>query len=285
MARLTASSYVKITLIILLGFLILAIASFGTCSFSPWGFRGSTLSQIGNAEVHASAVKEIEIDWAAGSVDIKTHTDGDNIILTESGTGAIAKAQSMRWQLVGNTLRIDYGTWGWGSCMAYRGTKHLEVSIPRSLAQDLRSLDIDGASGNYSIDGIGCKSLKVSLASGSLNARDMTIGDLRLETASGGASVEGEISDGVKIDTASGNIDVVCRKVCPRSVDADMASGTVTVSIPENKGFTAVIDKVSGSFRSDFPTQQDGNAYVYKNGEAAIKVNIVSGQFILKKTS
>jgi len=280
MARLTSASYVKIALIVLLALVICAAAGINSCTVWPIGIQGSRLTEIGNAKVDATKVKNIEINWAAGSVDIKVHTQSDEIILVETATGTIARAQAMRWQVVGDTLRIDYGI---TNTCSYPGTKHLEIAIPEKYARGLGRLDINGASGRYIITDIGCSTLKVSLASGSLNATGMETKELLLEAASGNVNFDGEISNRLTLDTASGRMEIVCRNTCPNSIDANMASGTITIKIPENDGFTATVSKVSGSFNSDFSMQQQGRTYTYKSGGSTIKVDIVSGTFNLRK--
>ena len=293
MARLTSASYIKITLIVLLAVVVCAAFGLGTCSYSPLpvSYQGTVLTQVGNADVDAGTVKNIEINWAAGTVDIKTAAQGSTITLAESAPGSISRGQEMRWQVIGDTLAIDYGTWGtgaWGfnigSCSAI-GDKHLEVTIPQNLARTLGSLEINGASGDYRVNGIACDSFNTSLASGSLNAAGMTVNSLNLKSASGTMTFQGQVSKSVSLDTASGDIEVTCEKVVPNTVDASMASGKVTVWIPENDGFTASVTKLSGAFNSDFTMQQNGDTYLYKNGGTRISVSILSGAFSLRKVS
>lgn len=281
MARLTKESYTKIVLIILLGALLIGVAGFGTCSPFHVNFGSSNLSQLGEARIDQNEIQNIDIDWAAGSVDISVY-DGKEVLVTESSTGNISKSQQMRWQVSGDTLKIDYGA---SFSCGFPGTKHLEIKVPKSLAQNMGTLDIDGASGDYHIKSIECESFKMTIASGKVDATDMVIGDLKVDVASGYALIEGEVSGELKTDVASGNINVVCEKIMPSSIDSDMASGTVVVSLPENEGFTAKIGKLSGHFESEFATAQNGESYVYKNGKTSIKADMASGQFILKKTA
>ena len=71
---------------------------------------------------------------------------------------------------------------------------------------------------------------------------------------------------------------------CPNSIDADMASGTIAISIPDNNGFTAYVDKASGSFESQFETTQRGDGvYVHKDGGANFDIDMASGKFILNR--
>jgi DUF4097 and DUF4098 domain-containing protein YvlB len=285
MAHLTTASYVKIALISALAVLLCTIAiGFSTCSSFLWNSRDLGLFQLGSAEIEASEVKSIEISWASGSVDITTHAGDNTIKLTESTSGTTRGLPEMRWRLSGNTLVIDYGSVGFYSCSFY-GDKHLEVSIPQSMAKGFSSLGIDGASGKYTLQGLTCDDLKVSLASGSLKATDMTIEDLTLAIASGNVSVEGQIENRIEVDVASGDARIVCEKRCPKALVADIMSGKVSIWIPENDGFSLTLDKLSGSFYSDFDLKQNGGTSVYKDGQASFRVSIASGQFNLRKNS
>ena len=61
-----------------------------------------------------------------------------------------------------------------------------------------------------------------------------------------------------------------------------MASGSVVVALPEDSGFTARVDKASGSFRSDFPSSQGGG--VVGDGAASFDIFIASGSFAIEKS-
>ena len=107
---------------------------------------------------------------------------------------------------------------------------------------------------------------------------------LDLDVASGTASIQGRFEDTVWVHVASGRADIYCETMCPNTVKADMASGNVVVSIPENDGFTARVDKASGSFSCDFETLMQGEGLsVYKSGAASFDIDIASGSFAIRK--
>jgi DUF4097 and DUF4098 domain-containing protein YvlB len=281
MARLTTSSYIKITLIILLALFLFALAGLTRCSAIPSNFQSLSLSQTGDAQIDSQSVNNIEVNWAAGSVDISIH-DGQDILLNEYSSTGVARAQQMRWDVTGNTLKIDYNR---GLTCSSIDNKRLEIQIPQSLALRMGTITIDGDSGDYSVSGITSKSLKVNLASGNLEASNMQIGDLNLDVLSGNVLVGGEISGSVKVKVLSGKVEVAAQNIMPSALDADIASGTVIFSLPENEGFTVKVDKLSGDFESDFALQQTGKTYEYKNGGASIKADMASGHFILRRTA
>ena len=138
MTKLTTASYVKITLIIVLGLLILGSIGFGGCSAMRFGMLGGT--EMGSANVDAASVKNLSVKWASGAVSIDVVDEGDAIELVETAPRGMTKAQQMRWSVNGDTLSIDYGTWF--SCFAL-GRKDLQVRIPVQKKQGCLHLLVD----------------------------------------------------------------------------------------------------------------------------------------------
>ena len=206
MTKLTTASYVKITLIIALGLLILGSIGFGGCSAMRFKMMGGT--EMGSANVDAASVKNLSVKWASGAVNIDVVDEGDAIELVETAPRGMTKAQQMRWSVNGDTLSIDYGTWF--SCFAL-GRKDLQVRIPKSYAQNLGAVEIDGASGDYDVNGLGCETLKLKLASGDVDGQHLQADELRVDVASGQLDVEGRFADRVDVRTASGQTRIVCR--------------------------------------------------------------------------
>lgn len=282
MARLTTQSYVKIGLIVLLAVAVFIAVGVGGCA--SWRFDqapGASWAQ-GGASVDASGIKNIAINWAAGSVDVSVG-EGDRIQVAETSQGAISKGRSLRWTVDGNTLKVDYGSGM--SCLGL-SSKHLEVTLPRSLAGAMGSLDVEGATGVYRVEGITCDALQAHLASGKLDAHDVNAAQLSLEAASGMIDVQGDFADSVSIHVASGEANVTCAKACPKSISAEMATGKVTLAIPDNTGFSVKLDKLVGSFNSDFPLAQQGdNRSRYGNGAASFNFDIATGSLTLRKAA
>ena len=284
MAMLTRNSYVKITLVVVLGLLVLGLLGFGTmggCSmrFGSWG--GET--QLGNASVDAASVENLDVAWAAGSVNVRVVDDDEAdgaVQLIETAPRGLTKAQQMRWGMDGATLKVDYGS-GF-SCFSL-SRKDLEVRLPKSCAERLGWVGIDGASGRYDVEGLSAETLELNLASGEMNVNDVRAKRLNVDVASGQLNVAGSFEQAVSLQTASGKTSVVCEDACPRSIDADVASGFMSVTVPENSGFTARVDKLSGSFASAFALTQTGDTYVCGNGEASLDVDLASGEFRLEK--
>ena len=127
--------------------------------------------------------------------------------------------------------------------------------------------------------GLGCETLKLKLASGDVDGQNLQADELRVDVASGQLDVEGRFADRVDVRTASGQTRIVCREACPKAIDADIASGSVSVAVPESSGFTARIEKASGRFSSSFSLSQNGNVYTSGDGSASVNARLASGEF------
>ena len=68
------------------------------------------------------------------------------------------------------------------------------------------------------------------------------------------------------------------------ALDAGSVSGNVRISMPENAGFTADVDSVSGDISGTYPMQMNAkNRYIGGDGSCRISVNTVSGDIQLDK--
>lgn len=235
--------------------------------------------ELNGSPWEADPVRTLEINWAAGSVTVTVDdTKADGAILVEEDTtpGFLGlRPPTTRCELSGTKLSIDYGgNFVFPFSLFQGGSKDLAVTLPSSLADHLDRLEINGASGSYTVDGAGCTELRVALASGRLTASNVQVDDLNLDMASGRLEVEGRIASTVSLEVASGTAALTCSETCPRDVAVDMASGHVTLAIPENDGFVATVEKLSGSFSTDFDvTQEDSDGrsvYRHKDGNSLV---------------
>lgn len=285
MTRLTGKSYAKIALALAIGVALVCAALFGShgvLSVRP-SYNWGSAAQTGDASIDASAVRNLSIDWAAGQVDVIVVDDAQTngkIELAETLTAGASRAQEMRWLLDGDTLRVDYGS-GW-SCASV-GHKDLQVRIPRSAAESLGIVEVDGASGQYNLKGFSCKRLEVDLASGQVEGESLVARNLSVEVASGQARIAGSFADRVEVEVASGGVEVACEGSCPLAVDGSLASGHAYITVPEGSGFAAHVERVSGTFRSDFDMVQQGDSYISGDGAMSVNVDLVSGDFAILK--
>ncbi len=302
---LTKGSWIKIAAVALLA--IALCAGMFSCSlgFTPLmrgcvGIPGAAIGaladyeNVGNGSVDAGQVRGIELDWAAGRVVFEQYDvaygdggDGDDRIVLEEDAGRpLDDGWKMRWEVSGGVLRIAYCASGGGlaGCTPLNWPdKTLSIAIPKSAADHLESVAIDGLSGEYSLDGLRCETLDLNLASGRVHGTDAGFGDMRVEMASGNVSLVAQVQDGLSVKVASGDFDLTCPEAMPRTSTFELASGNVGVSVPSDSGFTATVDKMSGNFACDFPDMHRvDDAYVHGDGSASVSVDMASGNVTLR---
>lgn len=296
---LTRSSWIKIALIMVLCLVVcgglFACSSGCTAAVRHAGniankaYEDVSFSERGDFSVPASEVRSLEINWAAGTVDVTvTEDEGEEPMVTavEEINGPGRGSNRMTWQLRNGGLQIGYGmgSAGIAGC-AQMGSKHLTLTLPKSLAQSLDSIDLNAASGSYNFDSISCKNLNANLASGAINGSRITAQQLDLDVASGTVELSGSFPQAVSLNLASGNVNIACEDVCPTRTSLDVMSGQVLMTVPESSGISARIDKLSGSFDCDIPGSwdlPDYKAFTCGDGSCSLDVSMTSGQVTLR---
>lgn len=235
---------------------------------------------MANASVEAAGITGLMIKWASGSVNVVAVDDAEAhvIELIETAPRPLSESQQMRWRVVGSILEVEFGSWF--ECFLL-GRKDLEVRIPRAYASRFELVSIEGSSGMYQLRDVGCGMMKLKLASGKIDVDRAAARDLRIDVASGCVSAVGRFDGSARVHVASGEAWVLCDSVCPLSIDADIASGSVRVGIPASSGFLAHITKASGTFKSGFPLERAGSGYRHGDGSASVSARLASGTFAL----
>ena len=267
MAHLTKNSYIKISLITLLCLMICGTIT-GAFYFverilnplgSHWGDDSNSSS--GSFSIDADTVNDISISWVAGKVTVKVVDDTETNGLIQAKESERSRPP-LRWRHVGGKLEIDYGNTMslFGLSLFNFNTKELTLLIPESRCEKLDSLSLDAASGEYTLSGIGCKNLTVSQVSGNIRFEDFSTKNLTMKTASGAFSYNGMLTGALDVDQVSGTTTFDIKSHNPSSAKISLASGDMRLMVP-NPNFCVELDKVSGSFTSNYDLVIKGNTY------------------------
>lgn len=279
----------SITILVLLGILLAGIGAryymtaFHTSGISDIvnfaGMTGGTVAASGR--VDASAVRQIEIDWAAGSITI---VPGDTDRIEFAETEVKEEKYRMVWKQSGdklqlrfceNAVRIPNFSLGSGGDLS----KDLVVTVPRDWTCD--GLELNVASALVSINGLTIKSVDFNGASGTLTLDNCDVSDLDIDTASGEIRFSGTL-DVLDCDAVSASCTAILNNT-PKSINMDSVSGDLNLTLPEDCGFTANMDTLSGGFTSDFATTATGKHHVHGDGSCRISVSGVSGDIVIRK--
>ena len=228
-----------------------------------------------------AAIREIKIEWISGSVTVEPG-DVQEITFLESGNGT--DKYEMVWKQSGDELVIQYSkgssTAGFGLHFG-DGSKDLTVTVPRGWVCD--SLELDTASADLTVRDMIIREMEIDSASGTAKFENCAVSSLDVDTASGDVTFSGSLNE-LDFEAASASFTGVLKNV-PDKVKMDSMSGGLTLTLPEDAGFTVSLDAMSSDFSSDFPTVKKNKSYVCGDGHCKIDVSAMSGDVSILKQS
>jgi hypothetical protein len=230
----------------------------------------------------AAGIRNIAIEWAAGSIVIQAK-DIPEIRISEEGEKQSEKP--MVWKIQDDKLIIQFA-------------KDLKFSITTGMNLDDFSKDLLI---EVPLDWQ-CNELEVAAASASLDIKNLAIRDMEFDGASGTCVFDNCTVEKLDLDTASGNVrftgslqqldcDAVSADIVleltnvPGRLDMDTVSGDLEVTLPADAGFTVSMDTLSSVFESDFETTMRNGSYIAGNGRCRIDVDAMSGDVIIRKSA
>ena len=229
----------------------------------------------------ADTVRDIKIEWISGSVTVEP---GDVQEITFSESGAAASKYKMVWKQSGDKLVIQYSkdsnTVGFGLHIG-EGSKDLTVTVPENWV--CNDLELDTASTDLAVRGLTIRDVDIDSASGTAGFENCTVSSLDVDTASGDVTFTGSLNE-LDFEAASASFTGVLETV-PDQVKMDSMSGDLTLTLPEDAGFTVSLDAMSSDFSSDFPTVKKNKDYVCGDGHCKIDVDAMSGDVAILKSA
>lgn len=261
-------------------------------SWSGWENDGSYDYPGESYSLNAEGVKDIEVDWVAGFVEIQPGDDG-MIHFSESASKELTDAMKMVYEVKGDTLHIRFQKNDRNINIDYG--KRLMLMVPEGLVEEMdvssvsadvlvgplqvRDLEIDTTSGGAALSSVESDKVKVSTTSGDVNGY-VAAREVKADTTSGNISLYGESGDTYELDTTSGSIELIVESAS--ELELDTVSGDVTLLLPGAMGFSLVYETVSGRINSgDFPMTIQNGRYVSGDGGCRIEVDTTSGDLVL----
>lgn len=255
--------------------------------FVPFSSKGDEISMIqgvsgSKGSVNADEIEVIEIEWIAGFISISTDTT-DQISFQET---EVNYSDQMVWEQSGNTLKIKFKKKP-NSIFGIKSNvkKALNITVPEKWTG---------------------KRLTINSVSAPMEISDITVCDVILDNVSGVCTFNNCIVQNAQLNTVSGTLTysgildfLTCSSVSaechtslfntPNEIKMDGVSGNLTLELPDDCGFIAEMDTVSGSFSSEFETEHTGNShsgtYVHGNGSCKVSMDGVSCSLYLNKQS
>ncbi|MCM1259589.1 MAG: DUF4097 domain-containing protein [Prevotella sp.] len=293
------------------------------CSLGGYHYSNSSSYAIAKGELtfSGSDIESIEINWIGGKVSVE-ETNEDTIRLQETYSEKTGKDDDnlMRYRVRNNQLTIQFCKSKWYVNPSVRNDKALTLYLPIQLYEKVKiitinanidvqgkesdlcyplkidsvsgnirisqahlsSLDIDNVSGRIDISKLYCKNdIDIDTVSGSVSLKETTANRLDIDFVSSRIDITGSISR-MKIDGVSGDLYAIMHQA-PQEIDCDTVSGDVELTIPDNDGFTAQLDSVSGEINSNFSTSYSQKQLIYKDGGNTYRFESVSGDVTIHK--
>lgn len=257
---------------------------------------GYAYTVYNGGQIEAPGITNIDINWVSGQIEIEAY-DGNVIKFSEESNGNLEEDARMRYFINGGDLTIQFCANNYISLNSLN--KKLKMQIPKAY---MGALDLDNVSANVDIGEIVFSQLEIDSVSAVLGFAGTSAAEVDIDTVSGAVKAENcsfakldadSVSGAMTytgayqvcdLDSTSGAV-AVNSSVCPAELDIDTISGAVTLTLPENDGFTVKRDSVSGSFTCQFETALHDGDYIYKNGAARFKVGTVSGSLYIHKAA
>jgi len=278
------------------------IFSFPELNIGAWSgyvYGNSDKYSVGGGSVSADDIQSVEINWPAGSVDVVTYDDWDDIKFNEEGYNGADEKYAMRYLAENGKLIIRFSSPQRNWRFLRRLEKSLTVKLPRNLAlhefrlnsvsADVRLVGIHAenfiaksVSGTLTLNDINSDNTTMESVSGNIDAADITSSTLRAKTVSGRVEAKANIEK-AKLNTVSGAVKLYTGKNV-KDIAAGTVSGNILLGLPENDGFTVRYSSVSGGFHCEFPVEMSGKRGNYKNGDRDISFETVSGSINIIQT-
>lgn len=249
-----------------------------------WSILSGEFSQVNegtlasSGSVSADGIRDIEIEWAAGSVTLRP---GDTDTITFFETDGLSEKDKMVWRQTGDKLVIHFSQTENYFGINIDRSKDLLITVPRDWVCD--DLEINAASARVDITNMTINGVNFNGASGDCHFSNCHVGELDVDTASGNIRFTGTL-ESLDCDAASASCIIHVTNV-PLRIEADMASGDLDLTLPEDCGFTVSLDALSGNFSSDFATTTQNGNYVHGDGSCRISVTAMSGDVTIRNAN
>ena len=252
--------------------------------------------QITLSEKEFSNIEKIQIVWKRGQVTVKKSPD-KNVHITEKAYIMPQQNEIAGISLKNDTLIInDNNSLPYLSIKGSMNTEQLqqllkeyynkeydlEVSLPEKQYKEFyfKATDATCILENHNID-----TIITETVNGTIEFKNIKTNMINSNCINGNIISHSDVlSQQYHFKSVNGNIDVVF-SVFPTSLFTYTGNGNITLTLPENDGFS--IDKsklkTTKNLNSSFSLKDANNKKIYKNGKTALDIVCMNGTITLKK--
>ena len=262
-----------IGMISLIVFLIAAVASMSYTTHTSTSVVTDPSAEIETAPVEcttvsipADGIRNIEVNWISESLSF--YVWDENEITLE-----VLDDLPLAYSVEGDTLTV-----GPEAAMTDTGST-LIVTLPRALSERLlNALTISVTSAYVDLFEINASKLNLTTISGGCTV-DGFFDEVNVFTTSGDVFVYGSFERGT-FEAVSGGLYITADGMM-RSCRVDAVSGSVSLTLPQNLGYTLAFDSVSGNLYADELDITSSADFTHGDGTAEIVVDTISGDLSL----
>lgn len=258
--------------------------------------HGSRYNGGGNAVVDqelSGNIEKINVDWIDQVSVLYTMEDENKarvIAYSDKENDQGGKRVAMSLQNGELHVELKQSNWLFFSFLQKDREIALELHLPKkeydqliiqTISGDIlvgdtvsKEMKLSNVAGNIYIDKVRSGSVRLDSVSGKIEGQEADIKELRTETVSGATKLEGRFED-ITASTISGDINVTSREMLS-DWTSDTVSGSVSLTIPENDGFSVSTDLLSGNLHSDFGMSRE-------EGKARFQFESISGNVSILK--
>ncbi|MEY8321130.1 DUF4097 family beta strand repeat-containing protein [Lachnospiraceae bacterium 46-61] len=252
--------------------------------------------QITISEKEFANIEKLQIFWARGQVTINKSSD-KNIYITERAYVMPKESETVSSFIKNDTLTInDNNSLPYLSIKGSMNTEQLqkllkeyynteydlEIALPEKQYKELyfKTTNADCILENHIIDTIISETVN-----GTTKYNNIKANTINSNSINGDIILYSDVqSQQYHLKSVNGNIDAVF-SVFPTSVFTNTVNGNITLTLPENDGFSINKSKLktTKNLNSSFSLKDANNKKIYKNGKTVLDIVCINGIVTLKK--
>lgn len=184
-----------------------------------------------------------------------------------------------------------------GTTNFFRALSNPKIVIDVALPENMKSIELDTASGSVDCEGVSSKEIKIYDLSGSIDLKNSGFEDVTIKNVSGLVDITGVNAEDINVKAVSGKVNVEANaKTCKvnntsgtvrvygpafEKVKVATVSGSVSIEVDGCPGFTADTSSVSGSVcmthGESFIKGAKSGRQVLGDGSVSIEASTISG--------
>lgn len=251
--------------------------------------------QVGSASISATQVRELDVDWIGGSIEIVQSENEEVQVIEESNFEL--DSERMHYRLEGDVLKVKYCESGLRSTIDSQ-KKNLRIALPANISVEIECVDAvvtavgerlnvkdfswESVSGNFTAEIIECQEvLDLETVSGKMLIGELFAPKLSVESVSGAFSVTKLSAVNLEADTVSSKMEFGLQQAL--TADVESTSGEIIFTMLGEWGTTLRYKTVSGAFHCEKEYTKVDKLYQIGTGTAcSLQVSTTSADLRIK---